>query len=169
MGLKHYIKENKTQLTANPSKLFCITQMFAGVIDNHVDDHVEKMKRKAYCILSDGHYNEEFAFADVKKMYYLDDSDGEHSAPYWEFGKVKEIYDSLKGDSHKILDVYNVYDFYVALNMIKSDNYRLYKVRFRNYSDAELDKLFIEDAINWLDDKDNPYGTSKIWKYINGD
>lgn len=51
--------------------------------------------------------------------------------------------------------------------MIKNDNYVLYKKRFSGYSNAALNELFIEDAINWLNDLDNPYGTSKIWKYIN--
>lgn len=34
-------------------------------------------------------------------------------------------------------------------------------------NDDMLDELFVEDALNWLDDLDNPYGTSKIWKYLN--
>lgn len=165
MGLKHYIKENKNQLSGE--KLFKVACIFAGVIDNHVDDHVDKMERKVHCIISDGHYNEEFAIADVKNMYY-NVGNGNVNAPYWTLDKVKEVYDSLKGDT-AILQVYNVYDFYVALNMIKSDEYKLYKTRFRGYSEADLDKLFIEDTINWLDDDDNPYGHSKIWGYINKD
>ena len=36
-----------------------------------------------------------------------------------------------------------------------------------NNIDSQLDKLFIEDAINWLDDTDNPFGENKIWKYLN--
>lgn len=167
MELKNYIKENKNKLTQDKfEKIAC---MLAEVIDNHVDDHIDKMKRKVWCIISDGHYNEEFALEDVKKMYYTDKENNKHYAPYWDFDKIKEIYTSLKGEYIKVLDNYNVYDFYVTLNMIKSDNYTLYKNnRFKGYSDTELDKLFIEDALNWLDDEDNPYGTSKIWKYING-
>ena len=165
MELKKYIKDNISKLSED--KLLKITCMFAGVIDNHVDDHVEKMKRKVHCIISDGHYNEEFALEDVKKMYYVDNNDDKHFGSYWPLEKIKKIYDSYKGDNLKIFDVYNLYDFYVTINMIKSDNYRLYKNRFKNYGDSELDKLFIEDAINWLDDEDNPYGNSKIWKYLN--
>ena len=75
------------------------------------------------------------------------------------------IYD--KDNQCYVVENYNEYDFYVTLNMIKSDNYELYKKRFNGYSDNQLDKLFIEDAINWLDDKDNPFGKNKIWKYLN--
>ena len=35
------------------------------------------------------------------------------------------------------------------------------------HNDSMLDELFIEDALNWLDDSDNPYGLSKVWKYLN--
>lgn len=26
----------------------------------------------------------------------------------------------------------------------------------------------VEEAVNYLDDADNPYGTEKIWRYLNG-
>ena len=163
MELKNYIKENKNKLTQD--KLEKIVCMLAGVIDNHVDDHVDKMKRKVWCIISDGHYNEEFALEDVRKMYY-ELNEVKHYAPYWDLEFVKELYNSSKGE-YTILNDYNVYDFYVTINMIKSDNYKLYKTRFRNYSESDINRIFLEDTINWLDDADNPYGTSKIWKYLN--
>ena len=128
-----------------------------------------KLKRKIHCIISNGHYNEEYAIEDVKKMYYVDAEDKKHYGSYWSIDDIKNIYASLKGEYVKILDTYNVYDFYVTINMIKSDNYSLYKIRFKNYSEEELNKLFIEDSINWLDDEDNPYGKSKIWKYLNNE
>lgn len=163
MGLKHYIEEHKDNLTEE--KLYKIAKVFAKVIDNHVPDHIDKMERKVHCLISDGHYNEEFALEDVKHMYYVQNGN-KVFAPYWDMNKVSKIYDSFKGNN-PILDTYNLYDFYVTLNMIKSDNYKLYKSRFKNYSENELDNLFVEDAINWLDDSDNPFGESKIWEYIN--
>lgn len=164
MDIKQYIKEHKSELTFD--KLFVVSQKLAHVVDDKLDSEcTEKMKRKIHCIISEGHYNEEYALEDVKHMYY-EYNNKKVFASYWPIEEVEEIYSSIK-NSNRIFSVYNLYDFYVTLNMIKSDNYKLYKSRFKNYTESELDKLFIEDAINWLDDSDNPYGESKIWKYLN--
>lgn len=32
---------------------------------------------------------------------------------------------------------------------------------------AEKTKIIIEDAINYLNDEDNPFGSEKIWGYLN--
>lgn len=140
------------------------------VLSNKVSDHLDKeekhyLKRKIWCIISDGHYNEKYAEEDVAKMYIVT-KNGNLYAPFYKLEKTTQIYDSLK-KSNDILSNYNKYDFYVVMNMIKSDNYNLYKKRFPGYNDDMLDELFVEDALNWLDDMDNPYGLSKIWKYLN--
>lgn len=140
------------------------------VLSNKVSDHLDKeekhyLKRKIWCIISDGHYNEKYAEEDVAKMY-IHTNNGNFYAPFYKLEKTTQIYDSLK-KSNDILSNYNKYDFYVVMNMIKSDNYNLYKKRFPGYNDNMLDELFVEDALNWLDDMDNPYGTSKVWKYLN--
>ena len=162
MGIKHFIEEHADKFTTH--QLVEISKLLAKVVDNHVDDHIEKIERKIVCIINNGHYTKETAEEDVAKMYY--DDNGKRFAPYWDFSIVEQIYNNYKKDN-PILSVYNVYDFYVTLNMIKSDEYKLYKKRFSGYSESQLDNLFIEDAINWLDDKDNPYGEHKIWEYLN--
>ena len=162
MGLKHYIEKHINEL--NTVKREEILLLLAKVIDNHVEDHIDKLKRKIAGIKNDYHFDEETATNCVSKMYY--DENGKVFAPYWSLDVVKQIYDSNKA-KFSILNNYNLYDFYVTLNMIKSDNYKLYKKRFNGYSDSQLDDLFIEDSINWLDDKDNPFGENKIWKYLN--
>lgn len=163
MGIKHYIEEHINQL--DTLKREKVIKLFAQVIDNHVEDHIEKLEKKVAGIINDYHFDKETAEKCISKMYY--DENGKVFAPYWPLETVKQIYDSNKAKV-EILNVYNLYDFYVTLNMIKSDNYKLYKKRFSGYSDSQLDNLFIEDTINWLDDKDNPFGENKIWKYING-
>lgn len=162
MGVKHYIEEHQGQL--NGVQLLEISKLLGKVIDNHVEDHVDKIIRKIAGIKNNYRFDKETAEEVVSKMYY--DENGKKFAPYWEFDVVKDIYLSYK-KQEPVLENYNEYDFYVTLNMIKSDNYKLYKKRFSGYSDNQLDKLFIEDAINWLDDKDNPFGENKIWKYFN--
>lgn len=162
MGLKHYIEEHINEFTHE--KLVEVSELLAKVVDNHVEDHIDKIKKKIAGIKNDYHFDEETANTCIEKMYY--DENGKKYAPYWNLEVVRQIYNSYKS-KEPILATYNLYDFYVALNMIKSDNYKLYKKRFSGYTDSQLDNLFIEDTINWLDDKDNPYGEHKIWMYLN--
>lgn len=163
MKIKQILKEYKDKLTYD--KLHDIINILASIVeDNDTEQEESKLLRKINCIVLDGHYNSELALEDINKMYYTLNGK-KFNAPYWPVEEVMGIYNSLK-NSNPILSVYNFYDFYVALNMIKSDNYKLYKTRFKNYSEEELDKLFIEDTINWLDDDDNPYGNHKIFGYL---
>ena len=63
--------------------------------------------------------------------------------------------------------VYNVYDFWVTCNMLLTDDYGRLKKWFPNYTDDQIMEKVHESAINWLNDDDNPFGTSKIWCYFN--
>ena len=122
------------------------------------------MERVVYSSIAGGHYNEEFAKADVKKMYYTRNN-MKMSAPYWTDEQVMQVYNSVKGE---IPNAYNMWDFYVALNMTKADNCNLFRKWWQGASDEEVEKRIIEATVNWLNDTDNPYGTEKIWSYLNG-
>lgn len=164
MSIYRHIIEHEDVLTKD--NLLNIIHILSTKVSDHLDEEEKHcLKRKIWCIISDGHYNEKYAEEDVAKMY-ITTKNGNLYAPFYKLEKTTQIYDSLK-KSNDILSNYNKYDFYVVMNMIKSDNYNLYKKRFPGYSDDMLDELFVEDALNWLDDMDNPYGTSKIWKYLN--
>lgn len=115
-------------------------------------------------VMSNGHYNEEYALQDAAKMYYTDASGNKKYAPYWTPEQIKSVYDSVRS---RIPSEYNMWDFYVALNMAKSDNCPMYRKWFPGASAEDMDEHFIDAAINWLDDDDNPYGTEKAWKYLN--
>ena len=150
MSIYNHIIENEDILTKE--NLLDIIH----VLSNKVSDHLDKeekhyLKRKVWCIISDGHYNEKYAEEDVAKMY-IATKNGNLYAPFYKLEKTTQVYDSLK-KSNDILSNYN--------------KYNLYKKRFPGYNDDMLDELFVEDALNWLDDMDNPYGMSKIWKYLN--
>ena len=58
-------------------------------------DQKHELMRKIYGDMSGGHYNEEFAAADIAKMYYTDRNGEKHAAPYWPSGTVREIYESI--------------------------------------------------------------------------
>lgn len=99
------------------------------------------------------HFDEQFAKQQISKMYYTENGT-RHYAPYWSYG----IYDNQR---RRLLYPYNKWDFDVALNMIKSDNYLMLKQWFPN---EDIDGKIVEMTINWLNDEDNTDG--KIWKYF---
>lgn len=127
------------------------------------DDH-DKLLKRMYCIMTDGHYDEWFADHDVKHMYYTDAHGEKHHAPYLTKEEVKYSYTKNRA---KIPAYYNVWDFYVTVQMIYSDNITLLQTWFTGIPKEELNEKVIDLAINWLHDEDNPFGESKIWGYFN--
>lgn len=122
------------------------------------------LERKVYGKMSGGHYNEQYALEDVAKMSFRDPRTGMvRKAPYWTVDTIRSIYDSLKNDMRG----YNCWDFYVTLNMVASDNSALLYKWFPNLDEKEWDGKLVDMAVNWLNDDDNPYGSSKIWCYLN--
>ena len=130
MDIKHYIKEHESELTFD--KLYKITCKLSKVVDNNVDEECSnRIKRKIHCIISEGHYNEEYALHDVKNMYY--EYNGEkHYASYWSVEEVMSIYNSLKS-STPILSTNNFYDFFVIIYFIKIDSYIFFNIIFYIY------------------------------------
>lgn len=124
----------------------------------------DKLMRDVYGTMSDGHYNEEYAIEDVEKMYYIDAAGKEAKAPYWTEAQVKDVYESVKS---AIPASYNFWDFYVVMQMLKSDLCPLYKKWFPNDTPEQMDKRFIDSSVNWLNDKDSPHKDDKIWSYLN--
>ena len=78
-------------------------------------------------------------------MYY-EENGMKYYAPYW--NDITLIYTQVK---RRIPQSYTKWDFEVALNMIKSDNYLLLKSWF---PDDVQDKV-VEMTVNWLNDEDN--------------
>ena len=146
-------------------KMWCITKILSDSIDEYVPDkQKEKLLTKVYYSTNGGHFNKEFAEEAISKFYYVDARGIKHSAPYWTESEVQEVYDSIRSK----IPNYNFYDFEVALNMIKSDNCNKLKKWFPDADDEELQEKLVEETINYLNDEDNPYGTEKVWKYLNG-
>ena len=124
-----------------------------------------RMERLVYSSISGGHYNEEFAKEDVEEMYYTNRNGEEIYAPYWTDEQVMKVYSNVKGS---IPEAYNMWDFYVTLNMTKADNCNLFMRWWQGSSEEEREQRFVEMAVNYLNDDDNPYGDEKIWSYLNG-
>ena len=125
-----------------------------------------RLERIVYCSMVGGHYNEEYAHKDVQKMYYTSRAGDTFYGPYWTDEQVAEVYGKVKGSIPK---AYNLWDFYVTLNMTKADNCNLFMRWWQGSSNEEREQRIIEMAVNWLCDEDNPYGDEKIWSYLNGE
>lgn len=128
-------------------------------------DEYSRLKKQVYADMQGGHFNEEFGSMQIDKMYYKDDAGVKHYAPFWTQDKMKEAYQKAKA---VIPEPYTEWDFYVTLNMVKSDNQRLLQGWFPEKSEEQLMKCFVDLACNFLDDEDSPNPKTKIWSYFNG-
>lgn len=128
------------------------------------EEDVESLVRMVYGDMEGCHYNEQYAMEDVEKMYYTGEDGKKHYAPYWTENQVRSVYDQI----HTLIPKeYNFWDFFVVLQMMRSDNYNMLKKWFPDATQEEHDKKTVDLAVTWLNDEDNPYGTSKIWGYLN--
>ena len=139
-----------------------ILSILSKALNNLPEEDKELLTKKVYYLLNGGHYDEEFAKAAVAKMYYLDGKEKVY-APYWMQGEIEKLYNQVKNE----IEDYNLWDFYVTMNMIMSDNYNLLIKRYPESSKDEKTNIILEDSINYLNDEDNPFGTEKIWGYLN--
>lgn len=100
------------------------------------------------------HFTEECAMKAVKKMENEDGTKG----PRWSVEEAERVaiqYGvNLKGEK------FNKYDWFVALNMIRSDFYRAVV----NMTGSDNIKHFVELTKAWLNDKDIEAG--KMWFYF---
>ena len=115
---------------------------------------MDKKKLERYERMYGPHFNEECAHKAVKKMENEDGSKG----PRWSIEEAERIAQqygvNIKGDK------FNKYDWFVALNMIRSDFYRAVV----NMTGSDNVKHFVELTKAWLNDKDIEAG--KMWYYF---
>lgn len=140
-----------------------VTSIVSDFIEKSTLNDKETLLRKIYGVVGNGHYDRCFAERQIADMYYLDNSNTKHYAPYWTEGELKTLYDSLK----ESIKPYNFYDFAVVMNMVKSDQYRKLKKWFPSATEDELLDKFVDEAVTWLDDPDSPCGSTKVWYYFN--
>lgn len=108
--------------------------------------------RKMYGVMSDGHYNEEFAMYDVGMIEYTNKAGERKHGGYWSADQVEEATRNYRFPSGV-----NKWDKYVAFNLMYSD-------LCKKFDDGQ-----ILDAA-WLfyfADEDWPNGGStKVWDYV---
>lgn len=98
------------------------------------------------------HFNESCAKEAVVNMQNEDGTTGAH----WSLDETTQLANQYNVDLH---DSFNKYDWFVALNMIRSDFYKV----IVNMSNSDHAKHFVEFAKAWLEDKDVEEG--KMWYY----
>ena len=108
--------------------------------------------RKMYGVMSDGHYNEEFAQYDVSMIEYTGRNGEKKRGGYWTAEQVEEATRNFRFPSGV-----NKWDKYVAFNLMFSD-------LCKKMDDAQV----LEAAyLFYFADEDWPGGSStKVWEYI---
>lgn len=115
---------------------------------------MEKKKLERYEKMYGPHFNEECAMKAVKKMENEDGTKG----PRWSVEEAERL--AAQYGINLKSDKYNKYDWFVALNMIRSDFYRA----VINITGTDNPKHFVELTKAWLNDKDIEEG--KMWFYF---
>ena len=108
--------------------------------------------RKMYGVMSDGHYNEEFAMYDVSMIEYTGRNGEKKRGGYWSADQVEEATRGFRFPSGV-----NKWDKYVAFNLMFSDLCK------------KMDDAQILDAayLFYFADEDWPGGSStKVWDYV---
>ena len=128
------------------------------VISEYLDPMKEKdrhgywcMMRRVYGVMSEGHYNEEFARYDVNGMEYTNREGKKKSGEYWSVEQVEEATKSLQFPSGV-----NQWDKYVAFNAMYSDLCR----KMDDSTILNVAYLF------YFADEDWPSPGTKIWDYF---
>lgn len=142
-----------------------------AIISDYIEDHkdddeesYERLKKKVYATMCGKHYNEELGREQIESMYYTDRQGNKHYGPYWTDDAMETVYNSV---SNLIPDCYTDWDFYVTLNMLKSDYCNLLTSWMPNASESDIDARLIEMSVAYLNDPDAPHNESKIWCYFN--
>ena len=108
--------------------------------------------RKMYGVMSDGHYNEEFAMYDVSAIEYTGKNGDKKKGGYWSAEQVEEATRNFRFPSGV-----TKWDKYVAFNLMYSD-------LCKKMDDGQI----LEAAFAfYFADEDWPGGSStKVWDYV---
>ena len=100
------------------------------------------------------HFNEDFAEEAVSRMQNEDGTTG----PHWTIEQTNNV--AKQYGINFNLDIFNEYDWFVAMNMIYSDYYKAIK----NITGINSLQHFVELTKAWIMDKDVAEG--KMWYYF---
>ena len=127
----------------------CLSKHFTMMKAAHEDKYWALM-RDVFGILTDGHYNEEFATHDVSGIEYTDRAGAKHKGAHWSMEQVKEA-----TKDYKFPAGVNEWDIFVAANALYAD-------LCKRFDDKQ-----VLDAMHsfFFADEDWP-GNNKVWHYM---
>lgn len=168
MNYRSMVEQAKKAGVTNEKTMWESIESFSELLEELKESHPDlywDFMRKQHGIMYNGHYDEAFAMWQIEQMYYKDKTGEKHHSPRWSRQQYKIAYDMNKLRLRN--QAINMWDFAVALEMIASDNHCLYKTWWPDINDVELDKKFIDAAVNYLNDDDD-LDEGKIWDRFNG-
>ena len=124
----------------------CLSKHFTMMKAAHEDKYWALM-RDVFGILTDGHYNEDFATHDVSGIEYTDRAGAKHKGAHWSMEQVKEA-----TKDYKFPAGVNEWDIFVAANALYAD-------LCKRFDDKQ-----VLDAMHsfFFADEDWP-GNNKVW------
>lgn len=161
MRLYQMIKENWDE--SSEDAMWASVKALSEYLDHQSEEEREEVLRKVYEAMTGGHFNEHFAKEQIAKMVYKDKAGEVKNGPFYDMETIKAIYEQIKDT----IKPYNVWDFAVVMNMVKSDNDALFRKWWSSATEADLQQKVIEMSINWLDDPDYVPMNKKAWNYFN--
>lgn len=168
MNYRQMVDHAKKAGVTNEKTMWESIDSFSELLEELKEKHPDmywEFIRKQHAIMYHNHYNEEFAMWEIEHMFYKDKNGEIHNSPRWNKAQYRAAYDINKMRLRN--QSVNMWDFAVTLEMIASDNHNLYKTWWTDINDAELDKKFIDAAVNYLNDDDDK-DEGKIWNRFNG-
>lgn len=129
-----------------------VSEFIKPMKDTHKKEYWHLM-RNVFGMMSNGHYDEEFAIHDVANLEYTDKENKQHKGAYWTCEQTEEMTKGLTLPAST-----TKWDVFVALNVFWSDTC---KVLTAEQIVAAAFQFFFADE-DW-----NKENGSKIWCYMN--
>nr|WP_293486169.1 hypothetical protein [Prevotella sp.] len=161
MNFVEFVEKYQQDMT--PEQMLSIAKAIGKYLSCKLSDaEVHHLCAMVHGVLSEEHFDKYFADDAISKMWYEDADGTKHKAPFFTKEEVKEIFDKHKDD----ISDYTIHDLAVTMNLLRSDHH----VLLERYSEdaEELKEMVVLMAIEYLQDPDSLYPTSKIWHNING-
>lgn len=161
MNFVEFVEKYQQDMT--PEQMLSIAKAIGKYLSCKLSDaEVHHLCAMVHGVLSEEHFDKYFADDAISKMWYEDADGTKHMAPFFTEEEINEIFDKHKDD----ISDYTIHDLAVTMNLLRSDHHVLLE---RYSKDAEeLKEMVVLMAIEYLQDPDSLYPTSKIWHNING-
>lgn len=153
---------NKYREDMTPEQMMGVAEAIGKVAASCMKkEDMHRLCAMVFAVMTEGHFDEVWADEAIVKMWY-EDEEGRHAAPFFAEDEVKDAFGKRMDD----VSDYNIYDFEVAMNLIRSD----FHGTIGKYAktEEEVVNMVADMAVEYLQDADAAFPTSKIWHEING-